>query len=211
MYLTVVGLRCCERASSSYRRQGYSLCGLLTAGASPVAKHGLESAWVQRLWLTGLAAPQNVGSPWTRDQTHVLCFARRIHNHWTTRGNPPLLTSESLWIPTFIFQRLPNTSDWDFFDHFCHPKSSYKGADEPYNIYLYYKPFLINVVERLWSQTYLDLNHSLATYLICDPGVLPQFILTICLIWEIRPSMFQLAGRVMRDKSKVCVLPGTNA
>ena len=55
----------------------------------------------------------------------------------------PLLTSDSLWIPAFIFQGLPNTSDGNFFDHFCHPKSSYKGVNEPYDIYIYYKPFLM--------------------------------------------------------------------
>ena len=61
----------------------------------------------------------------------------------------------------------------------------------------------------LWKHSYLDLNHSLATYLICDPGDFTQFILTICLICKMRPSMFQLAGLVMRVKNKVYVVPGT--
>jgi hypothetical protein len=37
------------------------------------------------LWCKDLAAPQNVGSSWIRDRTGVLCIARQILNHWTTR------------------------------------------------------------------------------------------------------------------------------
>ena len=33
----------------------------------------------------GLVAPWHVGSPGTRDQTHVPCIGRRILNHCTTR------------------------------------------------------------------------------------------------------------------------------
>ena len=43
------------------------------------------STWAQQLWCKDLAAPQNVGSSWTRDRTGVLCIARQSFNHGTTR------------------------------------------------------------------------------------------------------------------------------
>ena len=46
-----------------------------------------------------LVAPPHVGSSWTRDQTLVPCFRRRILNHWTTREVPweilPLLPGKT--------------------------------------------------------------------------------------------------------------------
>ena len=40
---------------------------------------------LQQLWCIGLVALQHVGSSWTRDQTHVHCTGRCIHNHGTIR------------------------------------------------------------------------------------------------------------------------------
>ena len=42
-------------------------------------------AQAQLRWLTGLAAPQQVGSSWIRDGTHVSCSRRQILYHWATR------------------------------------------------------------------------------------------------------------------------------
>ena len=42
-------------------------------------------AQAQHLWLTGLAAPQHVGSSRTRDRTRVPCIGRQILNHCVTR------------------------------------------------------------------------------------------------------------------------------
>ena len=39
------------------------------------------STWAQSLWLTGLVAPQCVGSSWTQDQTHVPCIGRQTLIH----------------------------------------------------------------------------------------------------------------------------------
>jgi len=36
------------------------------------------------LWHMGLAAPEHVGSPWIRDQTHIRCTGRWILIHCTT-------------------------------------------------------------------------------------------------------------------------------
>ena len=51
--------------------------------------------WIQKLWQTGLVAPRQVGSSWTRDQTRVPGIGRWVHNHWTTGEvlgwNNPLL------------------------------------------------------------------------------------------------------------------------
>ena len=40
---------------------------------------------LQQLWHTGLAAPQHMESPWSRDQTHVPCIGRQILIHWSTK------------------------------------------------------------------------------------------------------------------------------
>ena len=54
-------------------------------------------ARAQYLWRTGLAAPQLVGSSWTRALTHILCigrwilfffFGKSILNHCTAREVP---------------------------------------------------------------------------------------------------------------------------
>ena len=58
---------------------GFSQWLLLMRGMGSRA-HGL-----QQLCCAGLVAPRHVASFWIRDQTCVLCFRRRILNHWTTR------------------------------------------------------------------------------------------------------------------------------
>ena len=49
------------------------------------------STWAQKLWVTGLVAPQLLGSSWTRDRTHVPCTGRWILNHYTPREVPATL------------------------------------------------------------------------------------------------------------------------
>ena len=50
-----------------------SSCGTM---ASLVAEHGPWSARVSVVVAIGLAAPQHMGSSWTRDQTYVPCIAQ---------------------------------------------------------------------------------------------------------------------------------------
>ena len=88
--------------------------GLLIAGTSFVAEHGLQArrlsscgtrgsvvvarglsgcgARAQQLWCTGSVAPQHVGSSRTRARTCVPCIGRRILNHCATRGVPSHIT-----------------------------------------------------------------------------------------------------------------------
>ena len=47
--------------------------------------------WIQKLWQTGLVAPRQVGSSWTRDQTRVPCTGRWIPIHCDTREAPRAL------------------------------------------------------------------------------------------------------------------------
>ena len=96
LFLAALGLCCCARAFSSCGEWGLLfvvLHGLLIAVASLVAELGLQAcgfqqlwlagsrAHAQSLWLTGLVAPQHVGSSWTRAQSRVPCISRRILNH----------------------------------------------------------------------------------------------------------------------------------
>ena len=113
LFLTALGLCCCVQAFSSCGKWGLlflAVHGLLTAVASLVAEHGLQSAgfsscgtWAQQLWLagsraqaqqlwcTGLAAPWHVGSSRTRARTRVPCIGRQILNHCATREVPARL------------------------------------------------------------------------------------------------------------------------
>ena len=52
--------------------------------------HGAQApdAQAQQLWLTGLVAPQHVGSSQTRAWTHVPCIGRQTLNHCATREAP---------------------------------------------------------------------------------------------------------------------------
>ena len=54
-----------------------------------------QSSWLpgarvqaQKLWCTGLVAPQRVGSSWATNQTHVSCIGRQILYHWATKEAP---------------------------------------------------------------------------------------------------------------------------
>ena len=86
VFVTAQGLSLASRGSSSlwstgFRRTGFS-----------IVLHGLSSDGMhaQQLAHTGSVAPQHVRSSWTRDQTHVHCIGRQVHNHWTTREVPLL-------------------------------------------------------------------------------------------------------------------------
>ena len=90
-FLAALSLHCCTRAFSSCGKQGLFFVvehGLLIVVASLLAEHGLQACRLQQLWLTGLVAPQHVGSSRTRAQTRVPCIGRRILNHCTTREVP---------------------------------------------------------------------------------------------------------------------------
>ena len=68
----VLGLHCCVRAFSSCSEQRLLLW--------------LPSSRVQaQLWLTGVVAPQLVGSSQTRDETHVPFIGKWILNLWANR------------------------------------------------------------------------------------------------------------------------------
>ena len=62
-FLASLGLHCCMHAFFSCSQRGLLL----------------------QLWCAGLVATQNVGSSWTKDQTHVPCIGKWILNQWTTR------------------------------------------------------------------------------------------------------------------------------
>ena len=67
------------------------------------ASFSICSTWAQ-LWLTGLVAPQHVGSSWTRARTYVPCIGRQILNHCATREVP----CPSLFVPLLkAFQGFP--------------------------------------------------------------------------------------------------------
>ena len=106
MYLFVAALvLCCfARAFSSCSDAGLLFvlaCGLLLLWA------GFRSCGTlaQKLWRTGLVAPQHVESSRTRDQASVCCTGRWVLNHWTTREVLPVpFRSNILWF-SFSFQR----------------------------------------------------------------------------------------------------------
>ena len=72
---------------------GFSLRWLLLLWNTGSRHMGLSScsSWAQQLWCTGLAAPWQVKSSQTRNQTCVPCIGRWILNHWTT-GEVPFLS-----------------------------------------------------------------------------------------------------------------------
>ena len=84
--------------------EGFSLWWLLLlwstgskhAGSVVVAR-GLSScgSWAQQLWLTGLVAPQHVGSSQTRAGTRVPCTDRQTVNHHATREAPAVLFKQT--------------------------------------------------------------------------------------------------------------------
>ena len=90
LFMAVLDLRFCARAFSSCGKWGplfIVVRGPLIIAASLVAEHRLQTRRLSNcgLWLTGLVAPQHVGSSQTRAQTHVPCIGRQILNHCTTR------------------------------------------------------------------------------------------------------------------------------
>ena len=63
-----------HRGARACHYRGLSCCGAQAPDAQ-----------AQQLWLTGLAAPQHVGSSQTRARTRVPCIGRQILNHCATR------------------------------------------------------------------------------------------------------------------------------
>lgn len=62
-------------------------CAAFSLRWSLVVEHGFSSRcpWPQQPWPTGSVAPRQAGSSRTRDWTAVLCIARQLANHGTTR------------------------------------------------------------------------------------------------------------------------------
>ena len=58
---------------------------LLQSTGSRPSDFSTCNLWAQKLWHTGLVAPQHVGSPWTRDRTHVPCIGRRVLICWNSQ------------------------------------------------------------------------------------------------------------------------------
>ena len=71
---------------------GFSLWWLLLLWNTGSRHTGFSScsSWAQQLWCMGLAAPWQVKSSQTRNQTRVPCIGTWILNHWTT-GEIPFL------------------------------------------------------------------------------------------------------------------------
>ena len=90
LFLAVLGLRFCARASSSCGKRGplfIAVRGPLTIAASLVAEHRLQTRRLRSCG-TGPAAPRHVGSSQTRARTRVPCIGRQILNHCATREAP---------------------------------------------------------------------------------------------------------------------------
>ena len=90
--LPSLALVAASRGYSSLRGTGFSLGWLLLLWSVGSRVCWLQEFWLlgsraqaQSPWLTGLAAPQHVGSSWIRDGTYVSCFHRQILYHWATR------------------------------------------------------------------------------------------------------------------------------
>ena len=84
--MVALGLCRCMQAFSGCVGGATLRCG---AHASRCGGYSYYGAWAlgtqgQWLWHTGLAAPEHVGSPWIRDQTHIRCTGRWILIHCTT-------------------------------------------------------------------------------------------------------------------------------
>ena len=90
LFLAVLGLRFCARASSSCGERGplfIAVHGPLTVAAPPRpprCRAQAPDAQAQQLWLTGPVAPQHVGFSQTRARTRVPCIGRQTPNHCTT-------------------------------------------------------------------------------------------------------------------------------
>ena len=80
-----------HRGARAFHHRGPSCCGAQAPDAQ-----------AQQPWLTGPAAPRQVGSSQTRARTRVSCISRQILNHCATREALPLspLSSSSGGITT---------------------------------------------------------------------------------------------------------------
>ena len=69
------------------------------------------------MWLTGLLAPQHVGSSQTRARTHVPCIGRQILNHCATREAPVSISFVKPLLNTLLWNLndLPPFDDLAFF------------------------------------------------------------------------------------------------
>ena len=97
LFLTILGLHCCTVFCScselgllfsrgSLCSTGFPLRWFLLLWNTGSRHMGFSScsSWAQQLWCLGLAAPWQVKSSQTRNQTCVPCIGRWILNHWTT-------------------------------------------------------------------------------------------------------------------------------
>ena len=85
LFLAAVGLHCYTRAFSSCGEQG------LLSSCRKRASHGGGLSHCRsdsRAWAPGLSYLSHVGPSLTRDRTSVLCIARWILDHRTTREAP---------------------------------------------------------------------------------------------------------------------------
>ena len=85
LQLRRAGATLCRGARASHCR-GLYCCGAQALGAQ-----------AQQLWLTGLVAPQHVGSSWTGARTRVPCIGRQILNHCATREALECMYIFELW------------------------------------------------------------------------------------------------------------------
>ena len=95
IFLAVLGLHCCVSAFSGFGSRGYALvaaCRLLIAGLLLLQSTGYRQG-LQRLWHTGLVAPQHVGCSRTRPGTCVCCL-----RNWIPNRGPP----GQSWKGTFL-------------------------------------------------------------------------------------------------------------
>ena len=77
-FFTTLDLHCCAKTFSSFGERGLlSSCSARPSHQGVCGAHALGK-WAQSPHIMGK-------SSWTRDWTGVLCFARQILNHWTTR------------------------------------------------------------------------------------------------------------------------------
>ena len=85
LFLAVLGLRFCVRASSSCGKRGPLFIAVRGPHYRGLSLWSTGSrAQAQQLWLTGLAALWHVGSSQTRARTRVPCISRQILNHCAT-------------------------------------------------------------------------------------------------------------------------------
>ena len=97
--MAVLDLRFCTRAFSSCGKRGplfIAVRGPLTIATSRCRAQAPD-AQAQQLWLTGLVAPQHVGSSQTRARTRVPCIGRQILNHCATREAPAFLKKRNAY------------------------------------------------------------------------------------------------------------------